>query len=140
MSALAMILTATMVVPASGPEKVSGEVEQRLDLSGDWEGSVCTEEGRIVPAYFESLGDNWYGLILGEDRKALKGLLLGEIVDEGSGRLHAKLEKRIRLGIYEQNRGKLTICLTRPGASRPCVLQGGNGQTLLILHRVKSRK
>jgi len=37
-SAFAMILMATMAVPGNGPEKVSEEVEQRLDVSGEWEG------------------------------------------------------------------------------------------------------
>jgi hypothetical protein len=38
MSALAMILTAAMVVPGDGPEKVSGELcrMRRLDLRGEW--------------------------------------------------------------------------------------------------------
>ena len=37
-SALAMVLMAAMTVPGNGPEKVSGEVEKRLDLRGEWEG------------------------------------------------------------------------------------------------------
>ena len=39
MSALAMILTAAMVVQGDGPEKVSGELSpmRRLDLRGEWE-------------------------------------------------------------------------------------------------------
>jgi hypothetical protein len=35
--ALAMILAAGMTV-GNGPEKVSGEVKQKLDLRGEWEG------------------------------------------------------------------------------------------------------
>ena len=50
-SALAMILMTAMVVPGNGPEKVSGEVEQeqRLDLSGEWEGTI-TYGGKAVGA------------------------------------------------------------------------------------------
>jgi hypothetical protein len=38
MSTLAIVLTAAMVVPGNGPEMVSWEMEQGLDLSGEWEG------------------------------------------------------------------------------------------------------
>lgn len=49
MSALAMILTAAIVVPGDVPEKVLGEIEQRLDLSGEWEGTWESHQRGRVP-------------------------------------------------------------------------------------------
>jgi hypothetical protein len=34
-----LVLMMAMVVPGNGPEMVSGEVEQRLDLHGKWKGA-----------------------------------------------------------------------------------------------------
>jgi hypothetical protein len=39
-----MVLAAAMTVPGSGPEKVSWEMEQGLDLRGRWEGTWETRE------------------------------------------------------------------------------------------------
>jgi hypothetical protein len=49
-SALAMVLMTAMTVPGNGPEKVSGEVEQRLDLSGEWEGTWRLGKGKLLDA------------------------------------------------------------------------------------------
>ena len=46
-SALAMVLMAAMV-PGNGPEMVSGEVEQGLDLSGEWEGGIMEKNGAVL--------------------------------------------------------------------------------------------
>ena len=48
MSALAMILMTAMVVPGKGPEKVSMEMEQGLDLSEEWEGTIEARDQGIV--------------------------------------------------------------------------------------------
>src|SRR5262245_46202881 len=45
-SALAMVLMAAMVVPGNGAEKVSWEMEQGLDLSGEWEGTFGSKGGQ----------------------------------------------------------------------------------------------
>jgi hypothetical protein len=50
MSALAMILVAAMGLPGDGSEKVSGEMEQGLDLRGTWEGTYSTDGMQIWSA------------------------------------------------------------------------------------------
>ncbi|MGH7221633.1 MAG: hypothetical protein ACRELF_00220, partial [Gemmataceae bacterium] len=67
MSAVAMILTAAMVVPGSGPEMVSGEMEQGLDLGGEWKGIWGGAQGGYVNVRFnegiiELTEDNGEGL------------------------------------------------------------------------------
>ena len=42
MSTLVLVLAAGMAIPANGPEKVSGEVEQGLVLSWEWEGTISS--------------------------------------------------------------------------------------------------
>ena len=51
MSALAMILTAVMAVPGNGPEKASGEIRQGLDLSGEWEGTLHSFDGKVYQVH-----------------------------------------------------------------------------------------
>ena len=136
-SALAMVLTAAMAVPANGPEKVSGEVEQGLDLRGEWEGLLWKEQGDFI----------WVGY---RDLVGVKGLSYREgelvyrrrfnVVDEGNGMLRATLGRMERLGIYQRQSDRLIICLRDAENGRPTSFKGGNGQHLLILHRVKPRK
>jgi hypothetical protein len=54
MSTLAMILTAAMAVPGDGSEKVSGElVEEKLDLRGQWRGTLYSRPGVIMSVTIE---------------------------------------------------------------------------------------
>jgi hypothetical protein len=65
MSALAMNLTAAMVISGDRPEKVSGEPAQveRVDLSGEWKGKLTNITlGRRLAA---GLGGAEEGLISG---------------------------------------------------------------------------
>lgn len=130
MSALAMILTATMAVVGNGPEKVSDEVEQRLDLKGEWEGTWNTHLGkrfliRLTPTEFHL------------DNGETTGVLRYPMSDEGNG----KLRFRGRLGIYQQDGDRLLICLAKTRTNqRPTSFRIDEGQHLLLLHRVKLRK
>jgi hypothetical protein len=45
MSTLVLILAAGTTVPGSGPEKVSAEMVQGLDLRGEWEGAFDVPTG-----------------------------------------------------------------------------------------------
>jgi hypothetical protein len=91
MSALAMILTAAMAVPRNGPENVSGEVEQGLDLREEWEGiawsdntiwrSEVSNRALVLTAVFgeaTSRDSKTWGM----DRKEV-----GELQDRGEGKL-----------------------------------------------------
>ena len=74
-SALAMILTAAMAVPASGPEKVSGEVEQGLDLRGEWEGLLWKEQGDFIWVDYRDLeGSKAYPT--GRENSFIEGVLM----------------------------------------------------------------
>jgi hypothetical protein len=45
-----------------------------------------------------------------------------------------------QLGIYQRHGSRLMICLRDAKVGRPTSFKGGDGQSLLILHRVKPRK
>ncbi len=138
MSALAMILTAAMVVPGDRPEKVSAELvePQRLDLRGEWKGvwrqgkdkrfSVSSNESRLVGIRGSSVT-----LI---DTK--------DIIDDGRGQLHGTwlfAENGIH-GIYKWEGKRLFICFSRRPDPPPTSFAGTDSQDLLILRRVNSRK
>jgi hypothetical protein len=129
-SALAMVLMAAMAVPGNGPENVSREVEQRLDLSGEWEGIYTTDKEQTLRVHL-----NRYRVRLENDDCDFA--FDNSMVDEGRGRLRFQG----LLGIYQQDEERLIICLGRIGThERPTSFRIGNGQSLLILHRVKPRK
>jgi hypothetical protein len=137
-SALAMILAAGMAVPGIGPEKVSGEVEQALDLRGEWEGNWRLADG---PLYYATIDGQF---IFGAVAPGEGGILfrVSSFIDEGKGRfrIQPKDDDRRWLGIYEQGDDHVRMCFGEEGKLRPTVFRGGNGQHLIILHRVKSRK
>ncbi len=122
MSALAMILTAAMAVPADGPEKVSGEIVRReLDLSGKWRGVLHHVNGskqEIEIISFEGWG----------------------AVDEGAGRVRFKDQFRTAYGIYEQRGDRLMICIALNGKPRPTRFRAGDENLLLVLRRVRFSK
>lgn len=140
MSALAMILTAAMVIPGDGPEMASGEIRQGLDLSGEWVGTVKSSDGHVT-------GD--VQLRNGKLRVVAKiTYCLPEVrtfekdwvyVDEEEGKL-LLFESR-RPGIFRQHRDRVTICYhVMEGKERPTDFQTGEGRVFYFLHRVKSRK
>ncbi|HWG45449.1 MAG TPA: hypothetical protein VN688_21985 [Gemmataceae bacterium] len=131
-SALAMVLMATMAVPGNGPEKVSGEMEQWLDLSSEWKG---IRRGSLVEEHI--------GLINGRLVELVNqfALPLGEkVIDEGGGRFRVRLWDKDFLGIYCQEGTKLTICFRYAHEGYPTSFEVGKHQPLLILHRVKPGK
>ncbi len=126
MSALAMILTAAMVVPGDGAEKGSSEIAQpKLDVSGRWRGWM---KGARDASEVPTLDLNKWG-----------------IVDEGEGRLRFKIRdvdgvRRTVYGIYKQRGDHLEICFALVGKLRPTRFEGGEERCLLVLRRVKSSK
>lgn len=119
MSALAMILTATIVVPGDVPEKVSGEMVQGLDLSGRWK-VILRLDGNEGPIRTD--------------------LTKWGTVDEGAGRVHFTSAGLTAYGIYEQRGDCVLICVAKHRKPRPIRFEDGADQYLLILHRVKPRK
>lgn len=138
MSALAMILTAVMMVVGDGPEKVSGEIILRpepLDLRGDWKGKLTTG-GKTFEGKMK-------GLVFVLTPKETPFLDLRDcITDEGNGKFSVGYDAKnpIFLGIYMHEGDKLSICLRLPKFGRPTQFTSGDFCNLLILHRVKSRK
>ena len=137
-SALAMVLTAAMAVPASGPEKVSAEMEQGLDLRGEWEGvwwNASHEAGQV-----EWTRDGWITGKFSYNR--FQYLHCDMIRDEGAGQFRYERFDGDRevFGIYRQDGDRLVLCIGRTGAGRPASFTPDDHRCLLILPRVKPRK
>src|SRR5262249_54447851 len=112
-SALVMVLMAAMAVPGNGPEKVSGEVEQRLDLRGEWEGHCfyMSDKGDSPPVHFTCKEPR---ILIGEDC-FVEGI---ELVDEGQGRVKITrtagvLNQQPSNGIYRHDGNRLLMCFSR---------------------------
>ena|SRR5262245_33573684 len=141
-SALAMVLMAAMAIPGNGPEKVSGEVEQGLDLSGKWE-AICYRPGGGVLRGQASISEEGGLSISGQQGPARRGgqgrfhIAFGKVIDEGSG--HIRSQNSLGIGIYKQEGDRLLICFGYD-KHRPTSFRAGDGQFLLILRRVKPGK
>ena len=131
MSTLVLMLAAGMTVPGDVPKEAMEEIEQRLDLGGEWEGM-------------------WYGGRTGVDALVyLSGTRITLLCEDSFTRYHHRItdegKNKLRFldvpGIYEHDGDRLLICFRMGfGSGRPTSFQAGDGQVLLILHRVKSRK
>lgn len=128
-SALAMILAAGMTVPGDVPKPKQDldEVQQELDLSGTWEGTLHATDGNV------------YQIRLTRDRCRwkLKNRMAeydNPFRDDGGGMLHLH-NRPDRLGIYRQESDRLIICLGY--GHRPTTYHATDSQSLLILRRVK---
>jgi hypothetical protein len=102
-SALAMVLAAGMTV-GSGPEKVSGEIEQRLDLRGEWEGTYQVIGG---PTWHARLG----GGFLAVQTEVARSRLAIRFVDERNGKLRMGWGGRppLTLGTYKQEGDRVVL-------------------------------
>ena len=132
----ALVLMAA--VTASGPEMVSGEVEQRLDLSGVWEGS-WQEYGRspLVRVQRMEVKNGSVRLIT----TAFRGLSRVEVINEGDCRVRLTWFATEYLGIYQQKGDRVVLCLRRVRRGGfPTSFVAGDDQELYTLHRVKPRK
>jgi hypothetical protein len=133
MLVLAIMLGAA-IATCSGSESVSSEValSQVLDLRGEWVGYIVTASGirygvrvnsqGVYTLHMEALAFAW------------------QITDEGAGSFSFGGAEDPCLGIYKQQRDHLAICFTSRHMGRPTSFQGGKGNALLILHRLKTGK
>jgi hypothetical protein len=133
MSTLAMILAA-MIVPGNGPEKVSGEVSERelraLDLHSEWRGAMYSPPDTIESVAIK--GGHLLFLARGRD--------VGHLfvcTEKSEGTFRVRWSDETCLGIYRYEEGRLLLCLSEAGNDRPTSFKIGDGQYLLILHRVK---
>ena len=131
MSTLVLILTAAMAVPGNGPEKVSGEMEQGLDLRGEGEGTWRW------PCGMKDQMKLCQGTMISEDIGPVE---TSWIIDEGRGLCRFSANKWVMLGIYEQHQDRVMICFREGNKERPRSFKRTDEQHLLPLHRVKCIK
>jgi hypothetical protein len=133
MSTLVLVLTAAMMVPGDGPEKVSWEVEQKLDLSGEWEGTFWDSQSKNKEGWTVKLSDDWLVFERGADTYRM----LWQMTDEGGGKVKLKLWRTVYVGIYRQESDRVLIALCDIKKARPVSFPLGDDQSFLILHRAK---
>lgn len=139
-SALAMVLMAAMAVPGNGPEKVSAEMKQGLDLSGEWEGTLSKYDRKY--GEFAAKVHVSGGRLKAEDNTK-PGEFVADVpisfTDEGNGRFRFRLnDDQLYQGIYRQEGDRFSACFSDKHRPSEFKLTGRRG--LFILHRVKSRK
>lgn len=145
MSTLVLVLAAGITVSGNGPEMVSGKVEQRLDLSGEWKGTWQLPDGQFTPAFSTEQripGVPEGGIIVGEEWDGRSIFIRRDsLIEEESGYFSLRFKgRRGSLGIYQQDGDRVVLCFRIAGKGYPRSFRGGNGQHLLILHRVKPGK
>jgi hypothetical protein len=136
MSTLVLVMAAGMML-GEGPAKVSGEMEQGLELSGEWEGLWHDgKSGRCLQLQISG------GVMTGDCGDVnLAPLSVNRVVDEGSGKFHLSWPKKeVAFGIYKQDGDCVTLCCSHPGQGRPNDFRVNDHQHVIILYRVKPRK
>jgi hypothetical protein len=136
MGTLTMALAAALLA-GSGPEKVSGETVQRVDLRGAWSGTWQDWDGSHRNATLYNDGVQY------PSERGLTGKSAGDdhilfipvdwIVDDGNGRFH--ILHWGQLGVCEIQGDQLSLCFGPASRGYPRALQGGSGQNLILLHR-----
>jgi hypothetical protein len=135
-SALAMVLMAAMTVPGSGPEKVSSDVDERLNLGGQWTVTYHCVSGQT---------DEWVAIVEGGHfklRSKDKTLTInfGEVQDEGRGNIRWTGGPRELLGIYRRYGDRVIISFREASTGRPKYFNTEKDQDIIILDRGKPAK
>ena len=138
MSTLVLMLTAAMAVPGDVPKEVSEEIEERLDLSGKWEGNVSHQEGFSVGAWLEGSRLVEWDFLGNGPRIAVSF----QVSNSGDvpGRFRPILNGERYVGIYKRSSDTVILCYRLAGRGYPTSFRAGDGQHLLTLRRVKPRK
>jgi hypothetical protein len=131
-SVLAMILVAGLTVPGDVPKEVSWEVEERLDLSGKWEGNVSHQEGISIDAFLEG-GRlvEWAFWMMNDPTTAVSYQV--SISGDVPGRFRLTLNGERYVGIYKRSSDAVILCYRLAGRGYPTSFRVGNGQHLLTL-------
>jgi hypothetical protein len=111
---------------------VSSEVEERLDLSGEWEGTWTTSK---ADSFAVRLSGRWLAVsdVPGGLTVVRAPILLK---DGGGGRFAVCLAHVNHHGIYTWEKGGLLMCFREGRQGRPTSFHGGDGQHLMRLRRV----
>jgi hypothetical protein len=134
-SALAMVLMAAIAIPGNGPEKVSGEMVQELDLSGKWEGTFRLDDFLI--------GAEMTAGILNIKEGFLPETNPLRVINEGDGRLclmEMEQDRVFALGIYMWERHCVIFHIRADEKGRPLSFDDVRDTCIYNLHRVKPRK
>jgi hypothetical protein len=122
-----MVFMAGLALGSDGTERVSAETEQRLAISGNWEGVLKSWTGGKLKTWKLELGPDWMKVA----RK-----LTCRWIDEGQGKCRVILDgEHDRYGIYKREAGQLVICYAYSG-DRPTSFHANPRQPLLILKPV----
>jgi len=134
MSALAMILTVAMAVPGNGPENVSWEIEeQRLELTGEWEGVWLDSRGGVKVGLQD-------GELFTQPMPCTIHHIPFSVKSAGKGQLQLKINGSSHHARYRCEGDRVVICYSEVGEKCPDSIRLDKGRELLILHRVKPRK
>lgn len=131
MSTLVLVLATAMAVPGSGPEMVSDEVEQGLDLSGEWEGRWQISEGGGKHIDLSN------GMLSFWDFSLPSRF---QIQNQTGNRLCIQWSGRPYLGIYKRCDDRILICLRVAEDGPPTSFGFGEDRVILTLRRVKPQK
>jgi hypothetical protein len=132
MSAFLLTLAAGMAL-GDGPSARSSEVEQRLDLSGEWRGSWIDDHGHFFEV--RTFGKR---LLADDGLGNMIALYTSSFEDGGGGRFAIVIRMQVFYhGIYKWDNGYLFLCFCETKRECPVSFRGGDGQELLRLRRVK---
>lgn len=134
---LTLALLAGMAA-GSGPERLA--TSTLVGIKGEWEGVWIGSD--FFPDINRFGNRERYSVQLKPPRLSLSSdnTLIQRhnvlLVDEGKGRCQLRVGKRVHLGIYKGERGRLTICLSEVGLSRPTTFEPGADHAVLTIRRV----
>jgi hypothetical protein len=132
-SALAMVLMAAMAVPGNGPEKVSVEIEQGLDLTGEWEGVWLDSKGGTKVRLQD-------GELFLRPMPCTILLIPFSVKSAGKRQLQLKINGSSHRARYRCEDDRVVICYSEVGEKCPDSMRLDKGREFLILHRVKPGK
>lgn len=142
MPSLLFFLSVTTIIPSSGTEKTLAEIDQGLDLRGQWTGVWCLGKDNILVASLwsgiarENKGDVYQLRGIGNKFELL--CRFESLVDEGSGKchFHSSYNGKHYLGIYRREGEKIILCFQEVRYGRPRIFRVSEFSELLVLRRV----
>jgi hypothetical protein len=136
MSGIMMALVAGMALGSDAIGRKSMDVEQRLCIEGDWEGTWKESVPSRIRIIRVRPGN--MDVIMGPNEFVTFPIMWG---DEGMGRCQMTKSSAVVFNcIYKRETGRLIICLLRTEIGMPMGFHPIDGQSLLILKPAKPPK